>query len=95
MLTTRITDEQLETLVNTINDQLGTPPQPYVDGLPQAGCYHLARDFGLTMLVRLSVLPGSTTVSNPLEGMYLSRLELFNRLQAFIAGIQAQKQAAP
>ena len=90
MTTKRITDAQLDSVVGRINTLLGMPLTPYIDGIPQAGCYHLEHAYNGVNLVRMSMTTGCTGTSNPLYGNYLSKREVYNLMYAFIAGIHAR-----
>ena len=90
-MSTRITDRDLEILVDRINAAAGMPRQPYteVEGKlrPQAGNYHLYRAYGKTSLRQMS-LTAHDTGSSPVPGCDLTtKRELYNSLQALLAGL--------
>jgi hypothetical protein len=90
----RITDAHLQALCDRINRATGSPAQPYVkqaDGThaAQIGCYHLSHAYGGVNLQRMCNDAGG--VSTPLHYGHVPKRDLANRLQAFLAGIEAAR----
>lgn len=86
----RITEKQLQAVVDRINRLTNSPMTPYLDGKPQANCYHLSHAYGGVALHRMSDREGCTGVSD-MFGYHMPKRDLFNRMQAFIAGLEASK----
>lgn len=84
----RITMKDLESTVYRINHLTGMPCQPYIDGKPQAGCFHLSGAYGGWQLHRMSMTPGCTGVSTPLYTGYCSKRELYDAMHSFISGLE-------
>ena len=55
-----ITDKTLCALAEYINEIRGLSKQPYIDGIPQAGSYHIDRVYKAVDLARMSLTPGGT-----------------------------------
>ena len=89
-----ITDKDLDTLALRINELQGTPLQPYADGKPQANCYHVQQAYGGVNLARMSSVSGSSGTSNIFAIGYTTKRDLYNRMQAYICGIEAGKGSA-
>lgn len=88
-MTNRITQKDLETLVSRINRITNSPQQPYVDGKPQAGCYHLYYAYGGVCLHRMSLTPGCSGVTTPLYSYCDTKKKLHDMLYAYIQGLEA------
>jgi hypothetical protein len=91
----RITEKQLESLVQWINELTNSPATSYTrtdDKLTaNIGNYHLYYAYGGVNLHRMSNEGGG--VSTPLGGGTRTKRELFNQLHAFINGIQTNREA--
>jgi hypothetical protein len=96
-MSNRITNKDLQYVVNRINSICGTPPEPYAkneDGKgmhPCANSYHLSFAYGGVMLAQMSDVEGCTGISGTLGSYHRPRRELYDQMQAFIAGIEAAK----
>lgn len=88
----RITEANLGRLVASINRAAGTPEAPYTDKGEQftcnAGNYHLDGAHGGWKLSQM-VEGGGTR--NVLDCGFISKRSLFDRMQAFLGGIEAAK----
>ena len=89
----RITQSNLEAVVLRINRAAHMPTQPYANGKPQAGCYHLSYAYGGAALHRMSLNEGSTAISDVLYCGHVPKRELFNRMLSFCYGIEETKEA--
>jgi hypothetical protein len=91
----RITEKQLESLVQWINELTNSPATSYTrtdDKLTaNIGNYHLYFAYGGVNLHRMTNTGGG--VSTPLGGGTRTKRELFNQLHAFINGIQTNREA--
>ena len=87
----RITEKQLESLVEYINKLTNSPQEPYsrIDGKCSAniGNFHLYHAYGGVNLHRMSNTGGG--VSTPLVSYHTTKRELYNAMQAFISGLNA------
>lgn len=83
----RITDRDLEAIVARINSETGMPLTPYVGGVPQVGNFHLSHAYGGVCLHRMSLKPGCTGISTPLNGGHVPKRQLYDAMHAFLRGI--------
>jgi len=81
----RVTEKQLQAIVDRLNRITNSPMEPYVDGKAQIGNYHLSHAYGGVCLHRMSNEGGG--VSSPLSTGHISKRELMGLLYAFISGI--------
>ena len=88
----RITEKQLQAVVDRLNRITGSPAAPYIDGKAQIGCYHLSHAYGGVCLHRTHNEGGG--VSSPLSTGHIPKRELMGLLHAFIAGIDTAQQDA-
>lgn len=92
----RITDKHLQALCDRINRVTGSPMVPYaldtVKGkhVAQIGNYHISHAYGGVSLHRM--VNDSGGVSSPLGYGHVPKRELYERMQAFIAGIGAAEE---
>ena len=92
----RITDKDLENLVDRINRTLGTP-MTYAtandDGKRtiNIGNYHLDSAYGGVQLVQTVTIGGGVRVI--IHG-YGTKRELFNKMHAFLEGVRAAESEA-
>jgi hypothetical protein len=89
----RITEKQLESLVQWVNELTNSPPTSYTrneDGKLSAniGNYHLYHAYGGVNLHRMTNTGGG--VNTPLGEGTRTKRELFNQLHAFINGLRAK-----
>jgi len=89
----RITEKQLESLVQWVNELTNSPPTSYTrteDGKLSAniGNYHLYFAYGGVNLHRMTNTSGG--VNTPLGEGTRTKRELFNQLHAFINGLRAK-----
>lgn len=88
-MTNRITESQLQSIVDRLNRITGSPAAPYIDGKAQIGNYHLSHAYGGVCLHRMHNDGGG--VSSPLSCGHTTKRELATMLYAFIAGINSVK----
>lgn len=82
---TRVTEKQLQTVVDRLNRITGSPMSPYLDGKAQPGNYHLSHAYGGVCLHRMFNEGGG--VSSPLSTGHIPKRELLNLMHAYISGI--------
>lgn len=88
----RITIAMLESRIDLINELTNSPATPYTKNLDDngydanVGNYHLSQAYGGVCLVRMTDGGGE---SCPLSGGHVPKRDLYNELNAFIAGLQA------
>ena len=92
----RITNRHIEALVERINAATGSPAEPYVRAddeggkaryVAQVGCYHLSGAYGGVALHRMSNECGG--VSDVFGCGHMPKRELYGRMRAFLAGVDA------
>ena len=84
----RITDKQLESTVAVINRMTGMPEKPYENGKANPGCYHIDNAYGKVSLAQMSNEGGGTrTIIHS-----SSKRELYDRMHAFIAGLDTKRK---
>lgn len=81
----RITEKQLQAVVDRLNRITGSPMEPYLDGKAQPGNYHLSHAYGGVCLHRMGNENGG--VSSPLSIGHVPKRELLNLMHAYIRGI--------
>jgi hypothetical protein len=89
----RITDRDLQAACDRINRMMGTPAAPYAtnaDGAhtAQIGCFHLSHAHGGVCLHQITNLGGGCR--SVLGGGHVTKRELYEKLYAYIAGLQDQ-----
>ena len=94
-MSNRITEKDLQNLVDQINDTFNIPRETYSknsDGryMPNANVYHIDHAYGGVMLAQMSSKEGCTGISTPLGTGPVPKRELYGQLRAFIAGIDTQ-----
>jgi hypothetical protein len=91
----RITEKDLQAAIDRLNRLTGMPSTPYAkvgDRFePQAGCYLLECAYGGYQLGRMSLTPGCSGQSTPIGGGFCTKRELYEKLHAYIAGIESEK----
>lgn len=93
----RITDKMLDTLCDRLNKLTGSPTASYTrteDGRMRAniGNFHVSRAYGGVCLHRMSNEGGG--VYCPLSQGHGPKRELWSAMQAYIAGIETEREAA-
>lgn len=86
----RITDKHLDVLCDRLNRLTNSPMKPYLDGKAQVGNYYVSHAYGGVCLDRMHNDGGGVTT--PLSGGHIPKRELYNLMQAFIAGLETAKQ---
>jgi hypothetical protein len=84
-MTNRVTEKQLQAIVDRINKISNSPAEPYINGKAQPGNYHLSHAYGGVCLHRMSNTDGG--VSSPLSTGHVSKRELAALMYAFICGL--------
>jgi hypothetical protein len=82
----RVTEKDLEAIVNRINRITGSPAEPYINGKAQPGNYHISHAYGGVCLHRMSNTGGG--VSSPLSIGHIPKRELAALMYAFINGLE-------
>ena len=89
----RITEKQLQAVVDRINRITNSPMVPYAKVgdkyVAQIGNYHLSHAYGGVSLERMSNDGGGVT--QPFGCGHVSKRDLYNRMQAFLSGLDAGK----
>jgi hypothetical protein len=93
-MTTRITERDLQILCEKINDAAGCSRFPYVDGAPQAGHYHIAMAYGGVNLHRFDLKQGSTAETKPLGGGFMTKRELYMRMEEHLNDVNWASEMA-
>ena len=88
----RITESQLQAVVDRLNRITGSPMAPYASGKAQIGNYHLSHAYGGVCLHRMHNEGGG--VSSPLSTGHITKRELYNLMHAYIAGLLAAQEVA-
>lgn len=81
----RVTEKQLQAVVDRLNRITNSPMSPYLDGKAQPGNYHLSHAYGGVCLHRMVNEGGG--VSSPLSTGHIPKRELLNLMHAYISGI--------
>ena len=84
---TRITEADLQRIVDRINAMTGAPLVPFINGKWQVGNYHLAGAYGGVRLERVAKSNG--VIDNVLNIGYVSKRELQSALFVWIAAYGA------
>lgn len=89
----RITQKDLESLVERINELTNSPLKPYDHETHKSnvGNYHLSYAYGGVNLHRMVNNGGG--VETPLGGGYHTKRELYVKLRAFISGLAYREQS--
>ena len=92
----RITDKNLQALCDRINRIKGAPMEPYSKGedgryVANVGNYHLSHAYGGVSLHRMSMTEGCTGVTEPLSTGHITKRDLYERIYAYIRGIESCK----
>jgi len=82
----RITEKDLQAIVNRINRITNSPAEPYINGKAQIGNYHISHAYGGVALHRMHNENGG--VSSPLSTGHIPKRELAALMYAFINGIE-------
>jgi hypothetical protein len=82
----RVTEKDLQAIVDRINRITGSPSAPYIDGKAQIGNYHLSHAYGGVALHRMYNDAGGVT--SPLSTGHIPKRELAGLMYAFINGLE-------
>ena len=89
----RITEKDLQATCDCINRMLDTPLEPYTQAegklVANVGCYHLDHDYGDVALHQMDNARGGV---RDILGGHLTKRELYERMHAFIKGIEEVKK---
>ncbi len=94
-MTTRITDKHLKGIIQRINTLLGVSTEAYTKdeqtGKLKAniGTWYLTGAYGGVSVYEIVNIGGGVTT--PLGGGYVTKRELYNKLSAFITGLEWSK----
>ena len=86
----RITEKQLQAVVDHLNRLTGSPVAPYIGREAQVGCYHLSHAYNGVCLHRIYNEGGGVT--SPLSTGHITKRELLGLLHAYINGIETAQQ---
>ena len=92
----RITNKDLQAAVGRINQLCGTPNAPYAFSKatgkhePQAKCYHLSGAYGGYALHQMC---DEGSGIRDIFGGHMPKRELYERMHAFIRGLETRKAA--
>ena len=78
----------LEAVIARLNRMTGSPLTPYTEGKANPGNYHLDGAYGGHRLMRMA--SSGTGCTDVLHCGYVTKRELCDRLEAFIAGLEAR-----
>jgi len=87
----RVTEKQLQAVVDRLNRITGSPAAPYIGREAQIGNYHLSHAYGGVCLHRMYNENGG--VSSPLSTGHITKRELLGLLHAYISGIESKQEA--
>lgn len=88
----RITESQLQAVVDRLNRITGSPMTPYANGKAQIGNYHLSHAYGGVCLHRMHNEGGG--VSAPLSAGHVTKRELYGLMQAYISGLLSAQEVS-
>jgi len=92
-MSNRITDKDLQAVVDRINRAIGTPMTPYkpydpaIGAQPNANNFHLSHAYGGVCLHQMSSREGCTGIRTVLCGGHVPKRELYNLMHAYLAGL--------
>ena len=84
-MSTRITEKQLQSVVDRINTVTGTALEPYTNGKPNALNYHLSYAYGGVSLHQMCAEGGGTR--NVLGCGHVPKHYLYDLMHAYLAGL--------
>ena len=93
----RVTDKQLQAIVDRINRVMGTPMEPYARAseaeqwAAQIGNYHLSGAYGGKSLHRMVSDGGG--ISDVFGCGHVSKRELADRMYAFLRGVELARES--
>ena len=89
----RITEKDLQATCDRINRMLDQPHEPYarIEGkfVANIGCYHLSHAYGGVALHQMASEGGGV---RDILGGHLTKRELYERMHAFIKGLEEVKK---
>ena len=81
----RVTQSQLQAVVDRINRITQSPMVPYIGNIAQVGNYHLSNAYGSVCLHRMQNDGGG--VSSPLSSGHIPKRQLLDLMYAYIQGL--------
>ena len=81
----RITDKDLQDLVDRINERTGSPMQPWSNGQSNIGNYHIDNAYGGVALARMVNTAGSTERIS--LGGFDTKRNLYTWMEAYLCGL--------
>ncbi len=93
----RITEKDLQAVVDRINRITGSPMIPYARDdsigrhVAQIGNYHISHTYGGVCLHRMVTTGGG--VSSVLGGGHVPKRDLYDRMHAYLAGLEESREA--
>ena len=87
----RITERDLKSLIDRINVLTNSPDRPYnvTTGKSNVGCFCMSAAYGGYNVERIVNQSGGVT--SPLGGGYHPKRVIYDRLRAFILGLETRK----
>ena len=86
----RITNKDLEALCDRLNEITGNPAKPYVDRKAQIGNFNISGAYGGVCLHQIMNEGGG--VRCPLDNYHAPKRELYQKMQAFISGLEWEQR---
>jgi hypothetical protein len=86
-MTQRITDTQLDSLCEYLNNITNSPTAPWANGRANVGNYHISHAYGGVCLHRHVNEGGG--VNCPIVHGHVTKRELYNQMQAYLKGLEA------
>ena len=89
----RITNKDLERLIDRLNEVTGSPKQPYIydetkkRSIAQVGNFHLSGAYGGVCCHRIRNEGGGVTIPHGLPSYHVTKKELYNALHSFLGGL--------
>lgn len=81
----RITQKDIEMVVERLNVMRGQAPEPFVNGMWNVGTYYISGAYGGWKLVRVANESGAE--SDPIGSGYVPRRQLYDLIQSYIRGV--------
>ena len=89
-MSTRVTNSQLQSLIDRLNETTGNSKDAYgEDGNANIGTYYIDKAYSGNKLVQIMNKGGG--VVTPLYTGYVTKRELYDRVYAFLCGINLGK----
>lgn len=85
----RVTESMLQSLVDRLNRETGSPMKPYDNWIAQPGCYKLDSAYGGHMLRHITKHGGE---DNVLGTGYIPKKDLYAQIHAYLIGVTTAKE---